>query len=382
MSSSRAAASSSSPSRPTGPTPRASTTTCSAASAARALEFTPFDRFPTWMWRNEEVHDFVDWLRAYNADQREQQGRLPRPRPLQPVHVDRGGARVPRRRRPRRGARRPRSLRRADALAEGPCRLRPGGARRAATRAPSTPSSRCCATCSQKRIDYAREGRRALLRRRPERARRRERRALLPRDVLRLGDVVEPARPAHVRHAAVAPRLLRAGVEGDRLGAQLARRRRRRDRDERARRAQRRPALPRGVRRRARTSSASAPTTARSPRHRTGTSRCSEMRVRPAHADSYERLFHDTRRPGVRAASARAARGPPCARSSSRRGSSARSASSIGPRPSSRATTSRRAFRCSSTSTSGSTRRRAVHPLPGVGPSRAAGLPDTYPFGL
>ncbi|HEX8794138.1 MAG TPA: protein-L-isoaspartate(D-aspartate) O-methyltransferase [Polyangiaceae bacterium] len=32
------------------------------------LQFTPFDRFPTWMWRNEEVHDFVDWLRAYNAD--------------------------------------------------------------------------------------------------------------------------------------------------------------------------------------------------------------------------------------------------------------------------------------------------------------------------
>jgi protein-L-isoaspartate(D-aspartate) O-methyltransferase len=32
------------------------------------LEFTPFARFPTWTWRNEEVHDFVDWLRAYNAD--------------------------------------------------------------------------------------------------------------------------------------------------------------------------------------------------------------------------------------------------------------------------------------------------------------------------
>jgi protein-L-isoaspartate(D-aspartate) O-methyltransferase len=32
------------------------------------LEFTPFARFPTWMWRNQEVHDFVDWLRAYNAD--------------------------------------------------------------------------------------------------------------------------------------------------------------------------------------------------------------------------------------------------------------------------------------------------------------------------
>jgi protein-L-isoaspartate(D-aspartate) O-methyltransferase len=25
-----------------------------------------FRRFPTWMWRNIEVHDFVDWLRAHN----------------------------------------------------------------------------------------------------------------------------------------------------------------------------------------------------------------------------------------------------------------------------------------------------------------------------
>jgi protein-L-isoaspartate(D-aspartate) O-methyltransferase len=25
-----------------------------------------FQRFPTWMWRNVEVHDFVDWLRAHN----------------------------------------------------------------------------------------------------------------------------------------------------------------------------------------------------------------------------------------------------------------------------------------------------------------------------
>lgn len=33
-----------------------------------ALDFTPFDRFPAWMWRNEEVHDFADWLRAFNAD--------------------------------------------------------------------------------------------------------------------------------------------------------------------------------------------------------------------------------------------------------------------------------------------------------------------------
>jgi len=25
-----------------------------------------FSRFPTWMWRNVEMHDFVDWLRGHN----------------------------------------------------------------------------------------------------------------------------------------------------------------------------------------------------------------------------------------------------------------------------------------------------------------------------
>lgn len=29
-------------------------------------EWTAFARFPTWMWRNEEVRAFVDWLRAHN----------------------------------------------------------------------------------------------------------------------------------------------------------------------------------------------------------------------------------------------------------------------------------------------------------------------------
>ena len=27
-----------------------------------------FSRFPTWMWRNQEVHEFVEWLRRYNAE--------------------------------------------------------------------------------------------------------------------------------------------------------------------------------------------------------------------------------------------------------------------------------------------------------------------------
>ncbi len=38
------------------------------------VEFTPFARFPTWMWRNEEVSEFVAWLRERNQAQR------PRPR--------------------------------------------------------------------------------------------------------------------------------------------------------------------------------------------------------------------------------------------------------------------------------------------------------------
>ncbi|MGH7296436.1 MAG: protein-L-isoaspartate(D-aspartate) O-methyltransferase [Polyangiaceae bacterium] len=37
--------------------------------ARSSLQFTPFERFPTWMWRNEDVARFTDWLRAYNADQ-------------------------------------------------------------------------------------------------------------------------------------------------------------------------------------------------------------------------------------------------------------------------------------------------------------------------
>jgi protein-L-isoaspartate(D-aspartate) O-methyltransferase len=31
-------------------------------------EWTAFARFPTWMWRNEEVRAFIDWLRAHNGE--------------------------------------------------------------------------------------------------------------------------------------------------------------------------------------------------------------------------------------------------------------------------------------------------------------------------
>ncbi|RMD93572.1 MAG: erythromycin esterase, partial [Alphaproteobacteria bacterium] len=34
---------------------------------ARRRNVPPFSRFPTWMWRNREVEDFVAWLRRHNA---------------------------------------------------------------------------------------------------------------------------------------------------------------------------------------------------------------------------------------------------------------------------------------------------------------------------
>ena len=33
----------------------------------REGEQTSFERFPTWMWRNAEVDDFVRWLREHNS---------------------------------------------------------------------------------------------------------------------------------------------------------------------------------------------------------------------------------------------------------------------------------------------------------------------------
>ena len=94
----------SSRSKPTGRMRRSSTIT-SAVVRPSVRRSDPFDRFPTWMWRNREVSDFVDWLRDYNDGiaRPERAGRLPRPRPLQPVHVDRRRARATSTSRSRRG---------------------------------------------------------------------------------------------------------------------------------------------------------------------------------------------------------------------------------------------------------------------------------------
>jgi protein-L-isoaspartate(D-aspartate) O-methyltransferase len=37
---------------------------------ARARGWVPFARFPTWMWRNRETQQLIEWLRAYNEERR------------------------------------------------------------------------------------------------------------------------------------------------------------------------------------------------------------------------------------------------------------------------------------------------------------------------
>ena len=37
------------------------------AGKSPAAPWTAFSRFPTWMWRNQEMHSFVEWLRGHNA---------------------------------------------------------------------------------------------------------------------------------------------------------------------------------------------------------------------------------------------------------------------------------------------------------------------------
>lgn len=46
-----------------------------AGTAAESLS--GFERFPTWMWQNTEVQDFVEWLRTYNFEYRRLQDKWP-----------------------------------------------------------------------------------------------------------------------------------------------------------------------------------------------------------------------------------------------------------------------------------------------------------------
>ena len=80
-------------SRPIGLTPTGSTAT-SAVPVRTAMprkRCAASSRFPSWMWRNADVLDFVGWLRAHNERRTAgvPTGRASRPRPLQPQRLGR-----------------------------------------------------------------------------------------------------------------------------------------------------------------------------------------------------------------------------------------------------------------------------------------------------
>ena len=323
-----------------------------------------FGRFPTWMWRNADVLDFVGWLRAHNETQpAERAGRLLRPRSLQPARVDAGRARVSRQGRSRGRAARARRATPASIGSATRCRqygyaagaradavVRARGREPAGRAAPPARRVRAAATAASRADEFffaeqnarlvrnAEEYYRTMFGGRVESWNLRDRH--MAETLGELLQFLERTRPRRARR---------------RLGAQLAPRRRARDGDGRGRRAERRPARARALRRATRCSSAS--------RRYTGTvTAASEWdgpaqrkHVRPALAGSYERLFHDAGIPRfLLPLRTRSRAGVGAGR---RRGSSAPSASSTCRRPSGAATTSTRGCPSSSTTCCTSTRR-------------------------
>ena len=84
-----------------------------------------FDRWPTWMWANEEIAELADWLKDHNRG-RSEPGRVPRPRRLQPVGLALRRHRLPAPGRPRRDRRRPARLPLLRALRRGRPGIRAG----------------------------------------------------------------------------------------------------------------------------------------------------------------------------------------------------------------------------------------------------------------
>ena len=268
-------------------------------------EWTAFARFPAWMWRNNEVRAFVDWLREHNAPlkPRARVG-VSWARSVQPVRFDPRGPEISRSRsipataqvaRERYGCLTPWQ---SDPATYGHAAL---------TGAYPTCESDVAIVLTDllhKRREYAeRDGERfmdAVQNARLDR----QCRALLSHHVLRLARILESARQPHVRDVEDAARLLWPEQQGHRLGSQLAHRQCRGDRDVFPRRVQSRPSLPEGIRRLVPMPSASAPTAARSRRRRTGTARWRSRRSCPRSPRATSDICHETGKPSLPAGSA------------------------------------------------------------------------------
>src|SRR5690606_19494345 len=179
-----------------------------------------FRRFPLWMWRNREVAAFSEWLRAFNRNSGRAGGVSWSGR-LQPECFAGGGAAFSERARPRGRAPGPAALRLPDPLAGRAGRLRPAGdpGRRTLLRAGRGGAAARTAGAAS---GFAARRRRGLLRRRAQRPGGAGRRAVLPGNVPGRQYILEPARPAHVRHPQGAAGPSRPRRQGAGLGAQLA----------------------------------------------------------------------------------------------------------------------------------------------------------------
>ena len=210
-------------------------------------EWTAFARFPTWMWRNEEVRAFVDWLRTHNGPLKPEARAAFHGLDLYSLYdsiravlsyldeIDPSTARVARE---RYGCLTPWQ---SDPATYGHAAL---------TGAYPTCELEVAVVLTDllhKRRAYTdRDGER-FHGCRAERPADRKRRAILSDHVLRLPGILESPRQPHVRDAENAAGLLRGQGQGDRLGPQFPHRRCLSDRDVRPRRVQYRSSLPEGV---------------------------------------------------------------------------------------------------------------------------------------
>ena len=183
---------------------RRRSTAMSATARPAAGAEPPFQRFPTWMWRNTDVagaRRLAARAQRRRSPRSERRGRLLRPRHLQHVAArSRRCSTISTRSIPRR-----RAVARERYGCLTPWQNEPATYGRAALtrrlrRAARRRSSRSAASCWRSGSTMRRR-RRRLPRRGAERAAGRRGRALLPDHVLRRRGELEPARHAHVRDA-------------------------------------------------------------------------------------------------------------------------------------------------------------------------------------
>ncbi len=185
-------------------------------------EWTAFTRFPTWMWRNEEVRDFVDWLRQHNATIADPEARVgfygldlySLFTSIEAVlgYLDKVDPDAARTARERYGcltpwqadpATYPRRHHRPLPRMRGRCGCHAGGS---TGQTSAIQCQRWCAVygCSAERASGGQRG------------------TLLPQHVWWIQRVLESAGSAYVRHAAVPADLRRRQLQSHRLGAQFS----------------------------------------------------------------------------------------------------------------------------------------------------------------